>query len=414
MKKILQAASIASASAAVLSSPILAEGAGKWYTLSAGIRGFYDDNIYTAPKGSGRKFSSPGAEVTPGIQLNFPMDQTKATVGYTYGIRWWADRDPNGARNRDFDQWHDFNANLVHTFSPRYKLSLYDRFVIAQEPEQEVNTIQTLGRAEGDNVRNFFGGDFEAQLSRRWSTALSYQNNYFDYADNSFATPLNRMEHVPGLRFNYQLTPKTVLGAGYQYEIRDYRPFQVVDRDVNINRIFGSVDHSFTGTLQGSARVGVEISDWEAPGADSETSPYADASLTWSYDVGSFVQGGIRHARAATDALLFNAVDIVDQEATTIYAAISHAITPRIRGTLNARYQFGDLKYNGAVTSIESDKYLMLGAVLSYKFNQYLSGEVAYYYDDARGSGLSNLAQLNGRGRDFERNRIFFGVRLTY
>lgn len=414
MKKILQAAGLASASAAILSSPTLAEGAGKWYTLTAGIRGFYDDNIYTAPKGSLRKFSSPGVEVTPGIQLTFPMEQTKVGLGYNYGLRWFADRDPNGTRNRDFDQSHNFNADLSHVFSPRYKVNFYERFVIAQEPEQSVGLLSTIGRADGDNVRNHAGGEFEAQLTELWSTSLSYQSNFYDYADNSFATPLNRMEHEPGVRFNYQFSPTTVLGFGYVYSMKDYRPFAIVDRDVNTHRVYGSVDHAFTGTLQLSVRGGVEISNWDSPGITDETNPYTDASLTWTYNPGSFVQGGVHHGRQSTDAFLSSAIDIVDSQATSAYVAVSHAFTARFRGTLNARYQIGDLKYNGAATSITTDKYLLLGAVASYQFNRYISGEVAYYYDDARTSGFGFIPAFNGSGRSFERNRVFFGVRLTY
>lgn len=416
MKKILQAAGLASVSAAILSTPTLAEGAGKWYTLTAGIHGFYDDNIYTAPKGSGRKFASPGVDVTPGIQLTFPMEQTKVSLGYNYGMKWYSDRDPNGAHNRDIDQSHNFNADLSHVFSPRYKVSVYERFIIAQEPDQLIGSggIQTLGRAEGNNVRNHAGLDFEAQLTHLWSTGLSYQNNYYDYADTSYATPLNRMEHVPGIRFNYQFTPTTVLGFGYNYEIRDYRPFALVNRDMQSHRVYGSVDHSFTGTIQASLRGGVEVSNWDAPGVKGETSPYADASLTWTYNPGSFLQGGIHHGREATDAYLGTAVDIIDSEATSFYVALSHAITPRLNGSLSARYQFGDLKYNGSANSISTDKYLLLGAVISYKFTQYLSADMAYYYDDARSSGGQYIPAFNGHGRDFERNRVYFGVRLTY
>ena len=412
MKKILQAAGLASASAAILSVPTLAEGAGKWYTLTAGIRGFYDDNIYTAPKNSGRKFASPGVDITPGIALNFPFEQTKINLGYTFGLRYFADRDPNGARNRDYDMYHNFDVDVSHVFSPRYKTSFYDHFSVTQEPEQFINSVLFLGRAEGNNVRNLAGVDFDAQLSELWSTTLSYQNAYFDFADVNYAQ-LNRMEHTPGVRFNYQLSPTTVLGFGYNYEVNDYRaPVApvLVDRDVTTHRVFGSADHSFTGTIQGSVRAGVEISNWDAPGVKDETNPYVDASLSWTYNPGSYVQGGVRHGRQATDAFLFGGNDILDSESTSVYAAVSHAFTARIRGTLTARYQIGDLKYSGVATSIETDKYLMLGAVASYKFNQYISGEVAYYFDDAR----TDHKLVLGNGRSFERNRIFFGVRLTY
>ncbi len=411
MKKILQAAGLASASVALLSTPAIAQESGKWYTLKAGIRGFYDDNIYTAHKGSPSKVSSPGVEFTPGFQLNFPSEQTRLTLAYTYGLTCYADRDQPGVRNRSYDQSHRADLGLTHTFTPRYKISLFDQFAYSQEPDQFVTggggTFTSLARTKGNNVRNFAGVDFEAQLSRLWTMNVAYQNNYFNYTDDAYAAALNRMEHVPGLRVNYQLTPTTVVGGGYQYKISDYtaNTLGAIIRDKNTHVLYGSVDHSFTGTLLGSVRGGVEITDYKAAGISDETNPYVDANLNWTYNPGSYVQGGVRHARAATDAIRFGANNILDSESTTIYAALSHAITGRLRGSLSGQYQFNDLK-SVLNTASESDKYLILGATLSYKINQYLSTEIAYYFDQTK----SDL----GVSREFSRNRIFFGVRGTY
>ncbi len=48
---------------------------------------------------------------------------------------------------------------------------------------------------------------------------------------------------------------------------------------------------------------------------------------------------------------------------------------------------------------------MSIGLTLNYQINAYLSAEAAYYYDR-----LSSKIDL----RDYDRNRVFVGVRATY
>jgi len=119
MNKNLKTASIVAAGVALSSISVLAaEGGAKLYSLSAGLRGFYDDNIFTGNDkvdldGDGkldrRKLDSFGLEVTPGVRFSVPLEQTTLSAGYTYGLRYFADRP-----GRSYDQFHLADAQVNH------------------------------------------------------------------------------------------------------------------------------------------------------------------------------------------------------------------------------------------------------------------------------------------------------------
>src|SRR5438309_9224812 len=89
----------------------------KPWTISALVRGFYDDN----PTDSGRtqKQDSWGMEVSPSLAVNLALDQTLIGFNYVYDLRFYDARPRN-----DADQTHQFKLNLNHTISERYKLEV--------------------------------------------------------------------------------------------------------------------------------------------------------------------------------------------------------------------------------------------------------------------------------------------------
>src|SRR6476660_9448653 len=65
---------------------------GKPWSVSASLRGFYDDNLNTAPSKSTLAFPSNrqhvwGIEVSPGFDLNFVNDQNTFNAAYRYSLR---------------------------------------------------------------------------------------------------------------------------------------------------------------------------------------------------------------------------------------------------------------------------------------------------------------------------------------
>jgi len=407
MKKLIKAAGLLTAGAAITTAA-LAEGP---YTLSAGLRGFYDDNIFTGNNrvdidGDGladqRKQSSFGLEVTPGVRFSFPLDNTTISAGYTYGLRYYEDRP-----GRSYDQFHLADVQVNHAFNERYKVSLFDNLAIAQEPEQVGGSPgapnSQLLRAEGSNLRNTAGLDFTAAIAPQWSAVLGYRNSYYNYDAQQFGDFLDRTEHLPSLGLRYQLSPKTVTSLNYQYGDNNYKTAN--ERDSTSHYFFAGVDHSFTARLVGAIRAGAQFIEWDnAQGGQrgDATNPYIDANLTYSYSEGSTAQLGVRHGRNATDL-----VGVLDQQSTLVYGSINHQITARLRASLVGQYQNAEFVgvTNGQGADGSSEDYISLGFTLNYKINAYLSAEAAYYFDR-----LSSKIDL----RDYDRNRVFVGVRATY
>jgi hypothetical protein len=414
MKKLIKAAGLLTAGAAI-STAAFAEGP---YTLSAGLRGFYDDNIFTGNNkvdidnadgdnnsstgADQRKQSSFGFEVTPGIRFSFPLDNTTISAGYTYGLRYYEDRP-----GRSYDQFHLADVQVNHAFNERYKVSLFDNFAIAQEPEQVGGSPgapnSQLLRAEGSNLRNTAGLDFTAAIAPQWSAVVGYRNSYFDYDAQQFGDFLNRIEHLPSLGLRYQLSPKTVTSLNYQYGDNNYKTAN--ERDSTSHYFFAGVDHSFTARLVGAIRAGAQFIEWDnAQGGQrgDATNPYIDANLTYAYSDGSTAQLGVRHGRNATDL-----VGVLDQQSTLVYGSINHQITARLRASVVGQYQNAEFVgvIDGQGADGSSGDYMSLGFTLNYKINAYLSAEAAYYFDR-----LSSKIDL----RDYDRNRVFVGVRATY
>ncbi len=421
MKKLFKAASLISAGATLLStaSAHAAEGSSKPWTLSAGLRGFYDDNIFTSNNkidvtGDGvpdkRVFKSFGIEVTPGVHFNLPLENTVISLGYTYGLRWYDDRP-----GKSYDQSHMVDFAVSHTFSPRYKLMLFDQLAVAQEPEQVApissagGTISQTVRSEGNNLRNTAGLDLTVQVSPLWSVVLGYRNNFYSYDFAAYANVLDRMENLPSIAARYQLTPKTVISGNYQYGDVNYDKADY--RDNRSHYVFAGLDQSFTSQLVASIRAGAQFVDWyhAADGARQDAiSPYVDVNLTYAYLPGSTAQVGYRHARNATDIdLAPTTASLLDQESDLVYASINHQITPKLRVSLVGQYQISE--FIGVVKNNpqdgKSEDYLSVGVTLNYKISSYLSAEAAYYYDR-----LASDIDF----RDYSRNRVFVGIRATY
>jgi len=106
----------------------------KPWSVSATLRGFYDDNYNNAPSHPTNPLipaaqSSPGIEVTPSIKLNFPMEQTYFGAGYVYSLKYYADR-----KSTSIDHYHELTLKADHRFSNRYKVAFVDSLHYSVEP----------------------------------------------------------------------------------------------------------------------------------------------------------------------------------------------------------------------------------------------------------------------------------------
>jgi len=417
----------------------------KPWSISATLRGFYDDNYATAPKAL-RK-DSFGLEVSPSASLNLIRDQTAFGLSYVYSYRYYENRDHLNLPSDD--QSHQVNAKLSHAFTPRFKLDISDSFAVGQEPELlgRINGTPnaTFLRSNGDNIRNFVDASFSAGITDNLTAVLGYGNEYYDYDEegaNSRSAFLDRTENRGSINLRQVVLPKTVAIAGYQFEKIDYdAPFntrtgagspivvptaaggfayRADERNSYSHYFYLGVDQGITPTFNGSVRAGVQYTKFDNLSSlrvldpkiqDDQWSPYVDANLTWFYMKDSYAQIGVRHQRAQTDIAFIANNPNLDAESTSVYGSISHRFWGQFVASAIAQYQHSSYDNSGGVNNTSED-YFMAGLNLTYEINKFLATEIGYNYD--RLSSEASAVPASGLNRSFTRNRVYIGIRGTY
>ena len=434
----------------------------KAWNVSATLRGFYDDNYSIASKGKG----SGGVEFLPSVSLNVPLQQTDIGLKYTYGLYYYQDRDSLGLN--PFDQTHQLDLWLDHSFSERWKANVTDNLGMGQEPELIGPSSPSSGnpvqyRVTGNNLANHASFTLSTDWTRLFSTALHYGNSFYDY-DNTGATLggpvsgvvailpsnpanslpgwdflspggpslaglLNRVEQSLGLDLQWHFQPQTMGFIGYNFSLVNYNGnepigvynYYIIDtshfghvvyrsdaRDSMSHYAYLGVKHEFAANLSGTLRGGVNYTDnYNDPLQNSTSlSPYVDLSASYTYLPGSYVQLGFTHDINATD------IANVNQSTGSLTQYQESSV---VYADINHRFSpklIGTLigrcqysTYNGGGYDGGSDTSYGFGANLHYQLNNHFSTELGYNFDDL----VSGIA-----GRSYERNRVYVGLGVTY
>lgn len=440
MKKLITSAGLAVLGAAsVNAQQIYAPAPGltstqlsKPWSVSAAVRGFYDDNYALTPSSglvdpvTGARIKpqeSWGYEITPSAGLNWAMDQTYIGLSYLYSFKYFEDRPDN-----KYDQTHRADAKLSHAFTDRYKLDLADSFVKTREPNliAPVNVPNATIRTRQDVIRNYGTATFTAGLTDQLSALLGYSNTLYDFKDTgagSLSALLDRMEHLATINLRWQALPSTVALVGYQFGLTDFtgdqntgiqspnfagRTLESDERNNISHYVYVGADHSFNPQLDASIRIGAQYTEYNnLPGEDEDNvSPYADANITYRMTPESSVQLGVRHSRTATDAAA------LDQENTTAYGSLNYRVLPPLTASLLGQYQYNTFE-NGQPSQIgssvsfkdKSENFWLVGLNLTYEINRFLAAEAGYNYD---------RLDSDVGFRSFSRNRVYVGLRATY
>lgn len=402
----------------------------KPWSVSAAIRGFYDDNYALTPSsgvpdgrgGTVDAQDSFGYEVSPSAALNWAMEQTYIGLSYTYGLKYFEDRP-----DHKYDQTHQASVKLSHAFTDRFKIDLSDSFVATREPDLVAPSAapNSVIRSREDVIRNYASASLTAGLTDQLGVVLGYSNTFYDYSEEgtaSLSSLLDRMEHLASVNLRWTVHPQTVALIGYQFGMTDYTGdestgipnpngpgfLQSDDRNAISHYIYLGVDHSFNPQFDASLRLGAQFTEYDnLPGDSKDTvSPYADGNVTYRMTPDSWVQVGVRHSRIATDAAA------LDQENTTVYGSINYRVLPPLTASLLGQYQYNTFEEGQAVFvgnnitfKDKAENFWLVGVNLSYEINRFLAAEVGYNYDR-----LDSDLDF----RTFSRNRVYVGLRATY
>ncbi len=392
----------------------------KPWSVSASLRGFYDDNINSAPRGSANKVESVGFQVNPTLNYGFVGEQTSVNFGYSLGANYYENR-PN--LSSKWSLTHTLEAALSQTFNPRVNVSLKDSFVIGQEPDflQVANSpLATSQRISGDNKRNYASMNLNLQATSLLGFQVGYGNTIYNYADSgpeSNSARLDRMEHAIHLDSRWTLQPETIGIIGYGFTEVGYTADErispllapVVKSDARNSRVHTfsvGAEHTFSPDLSGDLRGGMQVVDYyNNPSASTKISPYVQGSLRYMYRATSSLEAGVTLQRSPSDA--FNSTTggsyVLDAQSLVLYGAWVHEIIPHLHSNVNGSVQ--QAKFNGGDLNGQSDMYYRLGLSLAYEFTKNMSASVGYNYDQAD-SDVSFRA--------YNRNRVYIGLTAAY
>jgi hypothetical protein len=405
----------------------------KAWSVQASLRGFYDDNIGTQPKGD--EVDSFGIQFNPSINYGHAGEQTSFNLGYSLSARFYEEEIPGRTDKEDFT--HTFEADLSHAFSPRLSLYASEAFVIGQEPDVLRDPAGTI-RQQGDNMRNFFNVDLELGVTELLGFQFGYGNSWYDYDDEGptingggFVTQpsssglLDRMEHVVNIDSQWKLSPQTLGIIGYAFSstafdgdeviggdttapLPGFEPISSDDRDSRGHTLYVGAQHIFSPTLSGNFKLGGQYYDYiNDPANESQWSPYLQGGLTYKYQEATTIDVGFSYSRTAANESGsslggggLSTSFVRDTEMATIFATFKRQLTERLTGSLGATFQ--DATYN-ATGDLDGDGFLytQLSANLNYKINPTWSASASYHYDDMD----SDLP-----GRTYDRNRVHVGV----
>jgi len=428
MKKLIYAAGVLSLGGAQIAVQA-AEGEPKSWTLGLSAQGFYDDNINTAPNGP-QKIGSWGSLITPSANYNQSWDQTSLELGASYGAYYFADT--RGTLSSNWSQTANVKAGVEHTFNPRLTLDVNDNFAIFQNASQVL--LGQTGRLNGNNINNIANVNLSAEISNRFSVVVGYENDLFRYQQSVYAAYLDRIENYGKFDLRYLVTPKTVAVVGtksgnisYDRNLGLNSPSLAPDSTTNPSSglknndsyfVYGGFDHSFAPSLVGSLRAGAQIQDFynynlsyyqnlpAGSNLGTQVNPYVDVNLKYGFAAGSSAVIGVIHRANPSDVSgqPVNGVfaPTLQQVSTALYTSVNHAITSKLSGSLVGSFQSS--QYVGGYSGLVED-WWSVGATASYQVVRNLAVTVSYYYD---------LLNSQVPGRQYDRNRVFFGLSASY
>lgn len=433
MNRLITLASLAAMGAVSLQGQAT-DDSGRPWSMSAKLRGFYDDNYATAPKDPkpwNPNFpASPFNPIPPGAEeswgINFAVgakyalvrDQTTITAGVDYDLRWYEARVDN-----EIDQTISGQIGLNHTFSERFQLDVFDSVVYSEEPDVlEPNQKASYLRTDGNAWRNYGGFGLTTSFTEKLGSRLGYSNTFYDYKEDgpgSRSALLDRMEHLATADLRWTFQPSVVGLIGYQYGYYDYTssdqlwytpaPDPTVptggDRNQESHYGFAGLDYMAAPGLTAQLRAGFDYARYVNADADDVLAPFVDLALSYEYMQGCKASAGVKHDLHPTDVAMGTGIEsfTTSQEATTVYALVAHRILPKVIGTVRGSWQAGT--YEGGTYDGETDNFYTADVNLAYEFTQYFAAEAGYAYDFLD-SDIPN--------REYDRNRFYFGVKASY
>jgi hypothetical protein len=371
------------------------------FTISAGVRGGYDDNVTTSNAFRQKSWFTNG---NVALTYDFGSPRTQLSLGAGAGVTYFWDHIRNvGINNNDYDINSYISFSLTHKATPRLTLSTVDYLTYQTEPD--FTLAQGLNRRGG----NFFYTNDKGTVAYLWtprfSTATSYTLGALRYDDSAVGFFEDRWENTFGNEFRFLVWPTTSLVAEYRFQIVTY---ENIMRDSMTHFALGGFDYAFNPRLNASLRAGAQFRSYDngpaQGGGVDRTSPYFEGTVNYAVGKETSVSWTTRYSIEESDVAL-NA----DRKTFRTGLSAKHNITSRVSGTLGMYYENDDYQgasVSGMVISPGFNEQAFDAALtVRYAVNRFFGVEAGYNHTEV----WSDMFL-----REYSRNRYWAGLNVVF
>ena len=430
------------------------------FTLTVDTRLGYDDNTLDESRNA---HDSVFLNADVSAAYTAQNSRTTLSLGATTGFTYYFDRP-----GREYDPNVGLSLGLTYKLTPRATIAITNFSVYQAEPD--FGTVGLQERRNGDYFLTVSGFSLAYRLAPRVSTVTSYNPSFFVYREEPYSFYQDRGEHYFAQSLRFLVQPRLTLVVEYRFGYVQY----FNDRDASVQSIpvqgggsaavfvpdfhadsynhfaLAGVDYALGPRFRVGLRAGAQFRSYvdedtfvvtNGVGAanvdrltigtvlgpnsrvvrfsrDPETSPYVEGSLF--YDVnrrGSLAlvtRYGIEEGNLA--------VSDSSRNSFRVGVTYTQGLTARLGGYVGINYTHSG--YDNADPGNNFDENVYDVSVgLRYVLNRRVALEVGYSHTSVTsgfdvqnaGVGGTGVATVNDfNGREYDRNRYFFGARFAF
>lgn len=359
--------------APVFAAPFLAIGDNAELFLTARTEARYEDNVTFSPD---NEIKDEVFEVVPGAELLFGKNSlTKGSFKAFERLVAFSD---NTNLNSDL-------ANLV--FDSKYSGAKLNLGANASFRELNQNSRDLVGTTLVRRDATAAGLNGEYALTEKSKVALGGRYDRTHYKVNPYVDQTN---YIVPANYYFAVTEKVDLSSGVQYRKNDLDALNADSDDYYFN--VGSRGE-FTAKLSGKFNLGYNLRKFEASNRDDETGLGVNAGLVYAYS-----------PKTNLTLDLSRDFSVASNAAATEVSSAMFGATTSLTAEWSVSANLGYYQYD-YLSGGRTDDYMLAAVGVTYAYNEYVSLEAGYTYND----NSSDLA-----GATFSANVITFAANFRY
>jgi hypothetical protein len=267
--------------------------------------------------------------VRPKLELVYETEASRLDVHYIPAYRFRTEP----GDNQDESTWeHDFGLAASRAVSTRLRLRLNAAVIVQDDPEIEEGGITVRG--DQSYVRSVVKAGFNVDVMEYSNLDISVDNRIKSYDEDLVARVSDEESTTFAAAHRHQMTTTLRSLLTGSYSLYSYDSASALERDFTSGMAAIGLENSFTPNLLGAISVGAQTREYDDDGLDSDTAPYAHASLEGLLGENARVGGSLGLGVRDSDAYPF-----ASQEYSELRGFMDASLSAKLKLRVSATYR---------------------------------------------------------------------------